>query len=469
MLADFFARCCSGTKSQVRVNFNVTSIPVGAFAYCRELVEIELPCVGLREIGDRAFEGCFHLRKINLCEGLRTIGVYAFEGCSSLTYIAIPSTVTNLGDMAFQNCHGLKEVQLCEGLRTIGRRAFRKCTSLLHMNLPSTVELCGKCSFDECILLRNVAISPSSRHELDQYVSGAISDVIVWGRFDDLPLHEMCFNHSIPNNIDCFQNIRQEISAQYVRVDVLGMTPLHVLACSGTHELRLYVAICTVHPIAMVAKDKWGETPLAYIMLSEAPLEVLHFFLESHKKLWCTMPFDFRKMIKRLAMTISGEYMRQIIQGQRTYFPDLQIDWQSVVSESYQKVPLGVFRVMLEASISAGRRCIMSLEQKMVIDNMIYFPPERYRIDDKICFRLKRINMLQSICSLVVDFAKSHKELLLDATTILELALWKAVMNVTLSHGNYKIDDDTIAIRRICRLHCAKWCQVVIPNVLSFL
>ena len=81
MSADFFARCCSGTKSQVRVNFNVTSIPVGAFAYCRELVEIELPCVGLREIGDRAFEGCFHLRNINLREGLRTIGVYAFEGC----------------------------------------------------------------------------------------------------------------------------------------------------------------------------------------------------------------------------------------------------------------------------------------------------------------------------------------------------------------------------------------------------
>ncbi len=37
------------------------------------------------------------------------------------------------------------------------------------------------------------------------------------------------------------------------------------------------------HPDIMIAKDTWGDVPLAYnIMLSE----VLHYFLETHKKRW---------------------------------------------------------------------------------------------------------------------------------------------------------------------------------------
>ncbi len=468
---DFFTRCCSGT---IHVNPDVTSISVKAFAYCRELVEIKLPSGGLlREIGDRAFEGCYHLRKINMCAGLRTIGVYAFDGCSSLTHVAIPSTVTTIGDMAFQDCHGLKEVQLCEGLRHIGRRAFRNCSSLLHINVPSTVEQCGKYSFDGCTLLRNVAVLSSSNlhQENVDHLFKPISEIlgcatvsrVLRSRFDDLPLHQMCFDHSIPK-IGCNRMIGQ-LSAQCVRVDALGMTLLHVLACSGNHDIRLYRSICAFHADIMIAKDKWGDVPLAYIMLSEAPTEVLHYFLGMHKKKWGVMPFDFRMMIPRLAMYISGEYMRHIIQAQRTHFPYLQINWQDVVEQSFQKVPLRVFRVMLEVSISASRRRgIMSLEQQVVIDTLINFPTDSYKVDDKICFRFKRMKRLETIRRLITDFARLHKEKLLDATTILELALWKAMATDFLPQGHM----DCTMKRRECRLHCGRICQVVIPNVVSY-
>ena len=471
--ADFFTSCCSGTKSHIVVNPDVTSIPVGAFAYCRELVEIKLPSAGLlHEIGDRAFEGCYHLRKINMCSGLSKIGVYAFDGCSSLTHVAIPSTVTTIGDMAFQDCHSLKEVQLCEGLRRIGRRAFRNCPSLLHINVPSTVELCGRYSFDGCTLLRNVAVLSSNVHQENfDHLFRTVSETLGYetisrvlrSRFDDLPLHQMCFYHSIPN-IGCNWMIGQ-LSAHCVQVDALGMTPLHVLACSGNHDISLYRSICAFHPDTMIVKDKWGEVPLAYIMLSEAPTEVLHYFLETHKKRWGVMPFDFRMMIQRLAMHISGEYFRHIIQAQRSYFPDLPINWQDIVDESFQKVPLRVFRVMLEVSISASRRRgIMSLEQQAVIDTLIYFPTDRYKVEDKICFRLKRIKRLEMIRGLITDFARLHEENIFVASTILELALWKAMATDFLSQGNM----DCMKRRRKCRLHCGRIFQVVLPNVVSY-
>jgi len=74
-------------------------------------------------------------------------------------------------------------------------------------------------------------------------------------------------------------------SKDYTEPDCLGMvTPLHIVACSGTHGINFYRQIVDDCPDAMISTDIWGETPLGYAMLSRAPNDVIHYFFEMHKQ-----------------------------------------------------------------------------------------------------------------------------------------------------------------------------------------
>ena len=68
--------------TRVRVHPSITTIPSGVY-HCNDyLIEVELP-VGLREIGNSAFEYCSSMKQINLPDGLLRIGMSAFAYCSS--------------------------------------------------------------------------------------------------------------------------------------------------------------------------------------------------------------------------------------------------------------------------------------------------------------------------------------------------------------------------------------------------
>ena len=69
---------------------------------------------------------------------------------------------------------------------------------------------------------------------------------------------------------------------------------------------------------------------------------------------------------------------------------------------------------------------------------------------------------------MVIDFAQLHHNQLVGGTTILELALWKMKLNEA-SEWNPTIMLDDQEIRMQCRSDIGKVCNVVIPNVLSFL
>lgn len=61
---------------------NVTSIGLGAFAYCTGLMNVTMP-------------------------NAISIGNSAFSYCTSLTSVTIPNSVTNIGENVFFNCDGL--------------------------------------------------------------------------------------------------------------------------------------------------------------------------------------------------------------------------------------------------------------------------------------------------------------------------------------------------------------------------
>lgn len=62
-------------------------------------------------IGEKAFLGCYQLRKLVLPERLVSIGKYAFKECYALTSVTIPKNVKGIADYAFTWCYKLYEVR----------------------------------------------------------------------------------------------------------------------------------------------------------------------------------------------------------------------------------------------------------------------------------------------------------------------------------------------------------------------
>ena len=106
---------------------------------------------GTEEIGKFAFSHK-KLRSVSLPSTLKTIGQRAFEECENLLKIEIPSSVTAIESSAFLNS-GLAEVKLNEGLKSIGDAAFSR-TDISKILLPQSIEKVGELFIDsECKLM----------------------------------------------------------------------------------------------------------------------------------------------------------------------------------------------------------------------------------------------------------------------------------------------------------------------------
>lgn len=70
---------------------------------------------GVEKIGERAFYGAC-LQTVSLPIGLKEVGDYAFQGCSHLQAAALPLTVISVGEDVFLECVSLELVSLPEGL-----------------------------------------------------------------------------------------------------------------------------------------------------------------------------------------------------------------------------------------------------------------------------------------------------------------------------------------------------------------
>ncbi|KAL7526702.1 hypothetical protein ACHAXR_001607 [Thalassiosira sp. AJA248-18] len=81
----------------------------------------------------------------------------------NVTRVIFSTTVTEVGDNAFDGCTKLKEVVLNEGLQKIGRAAFLGCKSLERIKFPSTLTEVGFCAFDGCKKMKEVVINEGLR------------------------------------------------------------------------------------------------------------------------------------------------------------------------------------------------------------------------------------------------------------------------------------------------------------------
>lgn len=81
---------------------------------------------------------------------IQVIGAEAFLGNSSMEYVIIPDTVTELGKQAFSRCSALKTVDMGNGVTTLGNWVFYASNSLRRIDFPESVTAMGRGVLQNC-------------------------------------------------------------------------------------------------------------------------------------------------------------------------------------------------------------------------------------------------------------------------------------------------------------------------------
>ena len=160
-------------------------------------------------------------------------------------------------------------------------------------------------------------------------------------RFDGLPIHKLCYYHSyteggILNDLKRFCPQRTLRSSSKCvtgnRQDVLGMTPLHILACSSKHDIHIYQAMIDAYPENLITEDKWGDIPLLYAFWGNAPTEVIQLLVESQKMMFPAYALDWKGMLITLGRAnASLPSIMNFVETCQTYFCNGSFDWQGAI------------------------------------------------------------------------------------------------------------------------------------------
>jgi hypothetical protein len=486
---------------RVRVDPSVTSIPSRAFARCNKLVEVEL-CEGLVEIGYNSFAECdYSITKINIPNSLRRIKDWAF--ISSLrTHICLHDDIESIGEGAFDSCI-FTNFRVPSLITMIPSGMLYSCYSLFSLELSENARQIGTYAFSYCFCLRNVAFPPNAELVDDiffetgtrnsytdlQHLFGSNASII-WGlqhRFDRLPIHRLVYYQSynqgvLQHLISAINMTLGHCSALCSKLDptgneqdCLGMTPLHILACSSVHDLELYRVIVDNYPINLITEDRWGALPLLYAFWGAAPTEIIQFLLDSYQLHYPGHIFNWTMMAKTIGRTDTPkESIDNLLCVKQMHYPEQPIDWDhllDVIAASYRfNTPASFQDIMPYLVMCSMSDCVDALAFKVwrdYIKRMDYSAEFIHNGDNMHIVR----RIQACIQSKVVYFEAKYYELK-EITTTLELALWKLRMNEKIppeetTPRQKKIKTDESNIRQQCRITCGA--DVIIRHVLQYL
>ena len=161
-------------------------------------------------------------------------------------------------------------------------------------------------------------------------------------RFDGLPIHGKIYYKSYYNPQMTAEDIRNlikigqngELDPSGLQQDCLGMTPLHILACSTVQCLELYQLMVDKYPENLIVEDAWGATPLLYAVWGDAPSEIVHFLVNSYQSLYPNHEFDWNDMVITLGRAnASKAVIRNLLRHlQPTLSPEYIIGWDLTYS-----------------------------------------------------------------------------------------------------------------------------------------
>jgi hypothetical protein len=463
------------------------------------LTEVEL-CDGLVEIGEWSFRFCDHsITTINIPNSLRMIDDYAFS-CSLRTPILLHDGIESIGAGAFSGCI-FTNFRVPPLITNIPSGMLVKCRSTFSLELSDIVTEIGCHAFFSCYCLRNVAIPPNTVFGDDRIFFDEAMDTItdlqqLFGlesritfalqhRFDGLPIHSIVYYQSYHQGV-----LQRLIAAINMRMcerralrskpdptgnqqDCLGMTPLHILACSSVHNLELYCLIVENYPTNLITEDRWGALPLLYAFWGAAPNEIIYFLLESYQALYPSHEFNWTTMVETMGRTDTPtENIERVLHVRLMHFHDQPIDWEYLLDEfslpstfSFTGLPFQErMRFLFMCGLSTHVEALPFKIWRDCISNMIQTSNFQHNGDNLIILHGIRAEL---------DHFGDELTKLKEITTILELALWKMKMNEKKSHQDIanpsqkKMKSDESSSRQQCSVTCGA--DVVICHVLQFL
>jgi hypothetical protein len=479
---------------RVRVDPSIASITARAFNQRMKLAKVE-PCEGVVEIGEHSFSGCHHsIMKINIPTSLRRIKNYAFS-LSLRCPICLHDDIESIGEGAFAYCI-FTNFRVPPLITVIPERMLYECLSIFSLEFPEDITGIRSGAFHNCYCLRNVAfplnadigdnIFAGRRDATEQYDLQLLfrSDIEaireLQHRFDGLLIHRILYYQSYHEGV--LQNLAAiQLDATGNQQDCLGMTPLHILACSSAHNIEVYHLIVEKYPTNLITEDRWGTLPLLYAFWGAAPAEIIQFLLESYQSLYPDHVLNWTMMVEMMGRTDTPkESIENLLCVKQMHFPDQPIDWEYLFGKFTQPSDFS-FSTLFSERVKFLVMCGLSMRVEDLafnvwrdyIKNMVHTAEFQYneQFDNKNIIRIRNQHVIRRIQARVAHFEEVLPKLK-EITTLLELALWKFRMNENIlqgepTHCQKKVKTDESSIRRQCRITCGA--NVVIRHMLPFL
>ena len=487
-----------GCKLLKRINMpsTVTAIKQCTFQFCEGLKEVELND-GLQEIGFDAFYGCSSLKSINIPSTLKNIGNWAFC-CSPVCVPILPDGIESIGSNVFCHnrfptfrfpplittiqqsvlyaCKGMFSLELSESVQQIKFSPFEDCRSLRNLALPSILEVtCSRDDSSESYGPFRDCLNLQQLFKTERQLINALRH-----RFDNLPIHKMIYYQSYNNmTVDQLNNAldvrsgqrrssRMKLDQTGNKQDCLGMTPLHILACSSIQNIELYKALVEKYPENLIQEDRWGAVPLLYAVWGNSSEEIVKFLVDSYKSLHPNYEFDWTKMVVTLGLsTAPTNAVQRLLNAYGKLSGQAIIDWDQVIDELTKPAP---WQDESDITHAAKTETLQFLIRTNLSTRLDSIGVKQWR-DDIISvignFKYTTpLNRIEKKLSHYED--ECHK--LKEAIAMLELALWKNKINAVrvrlVSRCNKKPRNELNA-REQCRI--SSGADVVIEHVLPFL
>jgi hypothetical protein len=205
------------------------------------------------------------------------------------------------------------------------------------------------------------------------------------------------------------------------------MTPLHILACSSVHDLELYRLIVENYPANLITEDRWGALPLLYAFWGTAPFEIIEFLLENYQSLYPNHVFNWTMMMETIGRCDTPkENIENMLHVKQVHFSEQPIDWVYLLNKFAEpSSSCASFQKRMQFLVMCGMsERVEALPFKVWRDhitNMIHTANFEYNGDNFSILRWIRSKL---------DRFEAELPKLKEATTILELALWKNMLDV---------------------------------------
>jgi len=510
----------------VELNDGLLEIGIRAFHKCKALKRITIPST-VTVICSRAFDNCRKLEEIELFDGLEEIGECAFLRVGPLKRLMLPNTVRSIGDLAFCHAYKLQYLQLPEGIERMGIYTLShnrfptcripssltrltdsflgsRCQSMFSLELSEDIAIVERGASQGCHSLRNIAFPPNAEVQLDTFLNSKCTDLqqlfdsdeqlinSLKHRFDNLPIHKMIYYQSY-NNVTSDQlnsatsirisQSRSKLDPSGSQQDCLGMTPLHIMACSTVQNVQLYRVLVDKYPDNLITEDRWGAIPLLYAIWGDAPSEIVQFLVESYNSIHPKYELNWTKLAEQLCLGNASTSSIQRLLDIQQDFPDQTIDWKTIIQKATTSatpvVQADVFVFLVKCSFSK-RVDTVGIKQwrddlTSEIEKHALF--EKGPMDDEPKMYVlsrdlpERQRWLDVFSSKLAGYEARYRELK-EATTMIELVLWKNKISETSNSkqeggSRKKMKLDECCLQKECRSRCGA--DIVIENVLPYL